>query len=192
LREFAPPRQLNRWAAICLEKQLVRKRFLFLMTLILVICLNGCIRSNPVFRKLAEREDARRMKQTDEDVAKSPELQELDHLCTKEIPVFTGFVPNGRFASPTWKTSLHYYYRSSAAYSSVKTFYINYFSQNGWTLTRQKENSWGPDELEFARQPYRIIISHGGLGDADYALDCDKLSDSGGPLPNKSLQVSRD
>jgi hypothetical protein len=59
------------------------------------------------------------------------------------------------------------------------------FRRNGWTLTRQKENSWGPDELEFAKQPYRITISHGGLGDADYAIGCDKLSDSGEPLPNE-------
>jgi hypothetical protein len=30
----------------------------------------------------------------------------------------------------------------------------------------------------------------GGLGDADYAMDCEKRSDSGGPLPNKSLDRS--
>jgi hypothetical protein len=157
--------------------------------IILAIFLSGCVRSNPVFRKWAESEDAKRIKQTDDDVAKSFELQELDHLCTKEIPLFAGFVPNGRFAGPTWKTSLSYFYRSPAAYPHVKAFYVNYFSQNGWTLTRQKENTWGPDELEFAKQPYRIIISHGGLGDADYALGCDKLSDSGEPLPNKDLQL---
>ena len=158
--------------------------------LLLVVCLAGCVRSNPLFRKLAEKEDAKRIKRTDEDVAKSSELQELDRLCTKEIPLFDGFVPNGRFAGPTWTTSLSYYYRSSAAYARVKAFYVNYFSQNGWTLTRQKENSWGPDELEFAKQPYRLIISHGGLGDADYAVGCDKLSDSGGPLPNRALQLT--
>lgn len=150
------------------------------------------MRSNPIFRKLAENEDAKRIKHTDEEVAKSPELQELDHLCTKEIPLFEGFVPNGRFAGPTWTTSLTYFYRSPAAYARVKAFYVSYFSQDGWTLTQQKENSWGPDELEFKKPTYRIIISHGGLGDADYAMDCDKLSDSGERLPNKSLQVSRD
>jgi hypothetical protein len=127
-----------------------------------VVGLAGCVRSNPVFRKLAEKEDARRIKQTDEDVAKSPELQELDHLCTKEIPVFTGFTPKSRFAGSTRTTLLTYFYRSAVPYPPVKTFYVNYFSQNGWTLTRQKENSWGPDELEFAKHPYRITISHGG------------------------------
>jgi len=150
------------------------------------------VRSNPIFRKLAEKEEAKRIKHTDEEVAKSPELQELDGLCTKEIPLFDGFVPNGRFAGPTSTTSLTYFYRSPAAYARVKAFYVSYFSQNGWMLTRQKENSWGPDELEFKKANYRIIISHGGLGDADYAMDCDKLSESGEPLPNKSLQVSRD
>jgi hypothetical protein len=172
------------------KNQLARKPFLIFVMAILTIAFYGCVRNNPLFRKLAEREDAKRIKQTDNDVAKSPELQELDHLCTKEIPVFADFVPNGRIAGPTWTTSLYYYYRSPAAYGRVKAFYVNYFSQNGWTLTRQKENSWGPDELEFAKQPYRIIISHGGLGVADYALSCDKLSDSGGPLPNKSLDQS--
>jgi hypothetical protein len=173
-----------------MEKRLAEKGSLFFVVLILVICRNGCIRSNPVFRKLAEREDARRIKQTEEDVVKSPELQELDHLCTKEIPVFTGFVPNGRFAGPTRTTSLTYFYRSPAAYARVKAFYVDYFSQSGWTLTRQKENGGGPDELEFKKTPYRIVISHGGLDAADYSMDCDKLSDSGEPLPNKSFDRS--
>ena len=141
---------------------------------------------------MAEREDARRTKYTDDAIAKSPGLQELDRLCTKQIPIFTGFIPRGRFAGPPEKTSLHYYYRSPAEYSVVKPFYLDYFSQNGWTLTHQKENGWGPDTLEFKKSPYRIIISHGGLGDADYAMDCDKLSESGEPLPNKSLDASRD
>ena len=157
----------------------------------LVVCLAGCVRSNPIFRKLAEKEDAKQIKRTDEEVAKSPELQDLDRLCTKEIPMFNGFVPKGRFAGPHWKTSLTYFYRSPAAYSRVKAFYVSYFSQNGWTLVRQKENSWGSDELEFKKQTYRIIISHGGLGEgADYAIGCDKLSDSGEPLPNKALQLT--
>jgi len=163
--------------------------FAILASMILVIS-SGCIRSSPLFRKLAEREDAKRIKYTDEAVAKSPGLQELDHLCAKQIPIFTGFVPRGRYAGPTTKTSLIYFYRSSADYSVVKPFYLDYFSRNGWTLTRQKENGWGPDTLEFKKPPYRIIISHGGLGDADYAMDCDKLSDSGEPLPNKSLDAS--
>jgi len=154
------------------------------------MCLTACVRNNPLFRKVAQAEDRKRAKAADEAIAKSRALQELDHLCTKEIPLFEGFVPNGRFASPPQKTALHYYYRSSATYSVVKSFYVNYFSQHEWTLARQKENSWGPDELEFSKRPYRIIISHGGLGDADYAMDCDKLSDSGEPLPNKSLDAS--
>ena len=159
-----------------IERNSVAKRILIVLTLILLLGFNGCVRNNPVFRKLAEHEDAKRIKHTDEEVAKSPELQEIDRLCTKTIPLFGGFIPNGRFAGPTGKTELYYFYRSPAAYAQVKPFYLDYFSKNGWTLTRQKENGWGPDELEFAKQPYRIIISHGGLGDADYALSCEKTS----------------
>lgn len=142
----------------------------------MVVLLTGCVRNNPVFRKLAEDEDAKRIKWSNEQIAKRPDLQELDSLCTKTIPLFAGFVANSRFAGPTQKTSLTYYYRSSAEYAQVKSFYIDYFSSNGWLLTRQHEEGWGPDGLEFAKQPYRIIISHGGLGDADYAIDCIKTS----------------
>ena len=156
----------------------------------LVVCLAGCVRSNPVFRKLAEKEDAKQIKRTDEKVAKSPELQDLDRLCTKEIPLFDGFILRGRFARSPLTTSLTYFYRSSASYSRVKAFYSSYFSQNGWTLVRQKENSWGPDELEFKKLTYKIIISHGGLGEADYAIGCHKLSDAGQPLLNKALQLT--
>jgi len=152
----------------------VAKLTLTILALIVLVVVSGCIRQNPLFRKIAEREDAKRIKYTDEAVAKSPELQELDRLCTKQIPLFTGFSPNGRFAGPTTKIELYYFYRSSATYAQVKTFYVNYFSQNGWTLTRQKEDGWGPSEFEFAKQPHKIIISHGGLGDADYAISCEK------------------
>jgi len=144
------------------------------LSAMLVVFFTGCVRNNPLFRKLAEREDAKRIKWTDEQIAKSPELQELDHLCTKTIPLFAGFVLKSRFAGPTWKTSITYHYHSSAQFAQVKSFYTEYFSSNGWSLTRQHEHGWGPDELEFAKQPYRIIISHGGLG--DYAFDCIKMS----------------
>jgi hypothetical protein len=65
-------------------------------------------------------------------------------------------------------------------------------------LARQKEDGWGPDELEFAKQFYRITISHGGLGDADYAIGCTKLSESDrapaqqGPRLTRSLKWARD
>ncbi len=143
------------------------------------VFVTGCVRDNPVFRKFAEREDAKRIKWTDEQVAKSQDLQELNDLCTKTIPLFSGFVLQSRLAGPTNKTSLSYYYRSPAEFARVKSFYVDYFSQSGWTLVRQKENGWGPDELEFAKQPFKIIISHGGLGDADYAFGCTKLAPSG-------------
>ena len=148
----------------------------FILATILTVLVTGCIRSNPAFRKLAESEDAKRIKWSDEQIAKSPDLQELDQLCTKTIPLFVGFVPKSRFAGPTGKTSISYYYRSSAEFAQVKSFYSDYFSRNGWMLARQKEDGWGPDELEFAKKPYRIIISHGGLGEADYAIDCKRMS----------------
>lgn len=149
-----------------------------ILAAVLGVFVTGCVRNNPVFRELAKREDAKHIKWSDEQIAKSPDLQELDRLCTKTIPLFVGFVPSARFAGPTGKTSLTYYYRSSAKFVQVKSFYIDYFSRNGWVLARQKENGWGPDELEFAKQLYRIIISHGGLGDADYAIGCIRLSGS--------------
>lgn len=143
------------------------------LSAMLVVFFTGCVRNNPIFRKLAEREDARRIKWTDEQIAKSPELQELDHLCTKTIPVFAGFELKSRFAAPS-KKFLTYHYHSSAQFDQVKSFYIDYFSSNGWCLTRQHEHGWGPDQLEFAKQPYRVVLSHGGLG--AYAFDCIKTS----------------
>ena len=135
----------------------------------------SCVRNNPIFRRIAQAEDQKRAKAADEAIAKSPVLQELDHLCTKEIPLFAGFEANGRFTSYPQKTALHYYYRSPAAYSSVKQFYVKYFANSGWTLTLQDEDTWGPDRLQFKKDTYRVTLNHGGLGDADYAIDCDKL-----------------
>ncbi|HKY30186.1 MAG TPA: hypothetical protein VJM12_19810 [Pyrinomonadaceae bacterium] len=47
------------------------------------------------------------------------------------------------------ETFVSYGYRSTLDYPSVKQFYLNYFPQNGWQLTKQKDDGWGPDEIEF-------------------------------------------
>jgi hypothetical protein len=58
----------------------------------------------------------------------------------------------------------------------VKQFYIDYFAQNGWKLTKQKEGGWGPSEIEFRRDSYRVSIYGMGTGQGEkYDIVCAKL-----------------
>ncbi|HEV2799788.1 MAG TPA: hypothetical protein VGW12_04780 [Pyrinomonadaceae bacterium] len=154
-----------------------------------VLYLTGCNpRNTPIFRKMAEGQEKRSAEYTEEALKKSPSLQELDRLCTKEIPLFEGFVLLSKSASSHRSTFLSYFYDSGADYRKVKSFYIDYFAKNGWQLTEEKDGGWGQRKVEFRKGNYKIIVSHGGMENAEYAFDCEKLSDSGEALPNKAMQ----
>jgi hypothetical protein len=61
----------------------------------------------------------------------------------------------------------------------VKSFYVSYFAQHGWQLTRQKDGGWGPSEIEFHRDRYEVTISDVIRGEEiNYFMHCEKLPDS--------------
>jgi len=152
------------------------------------LCLSGCFnpRNTLIFRKLAEQEDQKLTKYTEEALKNSPGLQELDLICSNELPLFYGFVLRSKIAGPVRYTSLSYAYdyNSGADYQKVKGFYLDYFARNGWQLVDEYNGGWGPKSVKFRKNRYKVVISHGAMGDVEYAIDCEKLSDSGEALPN--------
>lgn len=150
--------------------------------------LTGCIRDTPLFRQWAEHEEQKSAKYTEEALKKSPDLQELDRLCTKEIPTYEGFALSLKRAGSPKSTYLSYFFDSDADYQKVKSFYLDYFARNEWKLTDEYNGGWGPKSAEFRKGNYMVILYHKGMGDAEYALHCEMLSVSGESRPNKAMQ----
>jgi hypothetical protein len=119
----------------------------------------------PVLKEEARRQDQRITRETDEAIKKSPKL-----------PRPSGFELVNKDRDYNEETFLSYGYRSALDYQSVKQFYIDYFAQNGWKLTKQKEGGWGPSEIEFRRDSYRVSIYGMGTGQGEkYDIVCAKL-----------------
>jgi hypothetical protein len=155
-------------------------------TLILLDCLavaSFCAACNPWhlpgLKRIAKQQDERITRETVEAIKKSPALQELDHLCTKQIPLPAGFVLLNMSRDFNRETFLDYGYRSNTDYKSVKRFYSEYFSQQGWRVASEKGSGWGPPYVEYMKDRFKVKVYDMGTGDGvNYAIVC-KKSDPG-------------
>lgn len=141
------------------------------------VCLTACDpRQLPGFKQVAKREEQRITRETDEAIKKSPVLQELDRLCTEEIPRPDGFVLVNKSRDFHEEKFLSYGYHSTLDYESVKRFYLDYFGKHGWQLTKQKDAGWGPSEIEFRKDGRRVTVyDMGAAQEVNYSLVCAKL-----------------
>jgi hypothetical protein len=149
-----------------------------LILLVLVtVPLTACDpRQLPGFKQEAKRQEERITRETEEAIKKSPALQELDHLCTQEIPRPDGFVPVNKYRDVHEERFLGYGYHSALDYQSVKSFYINHLTQNGWQITKQKDGGWGEPQIEFRKDKYRVTIFDVGAGEGtNFTLSCGRL-----------------
>lgn len=165
-----------------MEKQKVNENriSLSIVTVIFVLFILGCnIRNTPIFRKLSEQQERSMRKAAEEMIEKLPVYQELNNLCTKEIPVYESFSLINIHSS--WKKNewLSYYYFSDADWSKVRVFYKDYFSKNGWQYIQDYDTNWGSNKIEVKRESYRVILYNKGLGEnANFALHCEKISEN--------------
>lgn len=146
----------------------------------------GCVdpKEIPGFRGAVREEEEKSTRETEEAIKGSPELQELARLCTEVVPVFEGFrlvYKSGAFKERPLYLSYKYY--SEADYLKVKGFYKSYFEQRGWRLTEQKDGGWGQRWVEFRKGVYKVKVFHGMSEEVNYAIHCEKLSDSGVGTP---------
>ena len=173
-----------------MSKRAFRVLGLLAAFLVAAISLNGCAHPTrwPGLKQVAEKSEAEAVRYTAEALKDSPGLQELDRLCGRELPLYEGFVLRSKLAAAPRYTSLGYTYLSDADYRKVRGFYLDYFRREGWQVVEDKEGGWGPRwSGKFRRGNYKVVIVGGGIVGADYGIDCEKLSDSGGPLPNNGM-----
>lgn len=165
-----------------MEATVVEMRDSLVLTLIAAaFFFTGCdARELPGFKQEARRQEQRITRETEEAIKKSPVLQELNHLCTEEIPRPEGFGLVNKFKGLHGVTFLGYGYHSALDYQTVKRFYINYFTQHGWQITKQKDGGWGPSKIEFRKDSHEVMISESGYrGEGiNYFVECVKLSGS--------------
>lgn len=147
---------------------------------VLVLVLTACNPRNlPGFRQLSESEERRMRKAAEEKIETSPVFQDLNRLCTQEIPLYESFSLVNFHAS--WKKPdyLSYFYFSDADWRKVKAFYKDYFAQHGWQLVDEYDTNWGSNKVEVKKDSYRVVLYNKGLGeDANYGFHCQKLSDT--------------
>ena len=123
------------------------------------ICLCSCDpRQLPGFQQEAKRQDERITRETQEAIRNSPGLQELDRLCTKEIPRLHGFVLGKMSREIHEQKYLSYGDQSDTDYRTVINFYLNYFRNHGWQLSEEKDGGWGPSRIEVRNDHYRVTV----------------------------------
>ena len=149
----------------------------------LVVCVSALLYAGcspvelPGLKQWAEYESARMTRETQEAIKKSPTFQELDRLCTKDIPLPSDFRVVALNRSRPGETYLSYSYHSDIKYEPLKAMYLEYFRGRGWRLAEQHDRGWGPPFIDFRNENYRFVITYFGPGSRDnYNFHCAKLS----------------
>lgn len=164
----------ERWQERYYDNQMHRITLTLTATILLFVACSPI--KIPVLRERAKKEQERITKETQEAIKSSQKLQELDRLCTKDIPLPPDFVLVKLHRDYKDETFLGYGYHSDVSYQQVKTLYRDYFLQRGWQLAGEKDRTWGYPYIEFINATYRIKIYDFGPGDGvNYSFHCEKL-----------------
>ena len=145
-----------------------------------LLCLDAC--SGPKLYPVTQSvEDVK--KENDRRINESPVLQEIDQLCTKEIPVFDGFKLINRAAweetNPTNPFISYTYSCDTADNLKVRDSYKNSLSQQGWQTTKDQIGGLGPPwVMESRRAVYTVSLTYFGPGEGGdiYSLTCAKAA----------------
>lgn len=161
-----------------------RMRPVALSFVLLAVFYAGCHPANiPGFREVALHEQERITRETEEAITKSPALQEINQLCTKEIPLPAGFKLI-KLHRDRAETFLGYGYHSDLNYGEIKTIYREHFLSRGWRLTEEKDRGWGEPFIEFRNEKYKVKIYNFGPGTGiNYSFHCEKLPPSSANTP---------
>jgi hypothetical protein len=147
------------------------------LCLIALLCAGCSPMKFPGLKQWAQSEQERITKETQKAINTSPTFQELDRLCTKEIPLPADFQLVKLDRSKHSETFLDYGYHSDTKNESIKAMYREYFLGRGWRLAGEKVRGWGDAYIEFTNENYRVKIYYFGPGTGvNYSVLCEKLS----------------
>jgi hypothetical protein len=166
---------------MCGSEDFAKKRELSSLALlglmIAVGSFSGCNpRGLPGLKQEAKRQEERTTHETEEAIQKSPAFQELNKLCTQEIPQPVGVILTRKYKSLRDERFLGYGYRSPLNYGAITEFYIGNLTERGWQLTKEKDGGWGPSTIELRKGGFEVKISEASSGDTTtYYVHCERL-----------------
>lgn len=139
------------------------------------IFLTGCnFRELPIVRDAIIKEREQITINTEKAIKNSPELQELDKMCS-QIPLPKDFKFISKGGLDDQKVTLSTYYYSETDFQEVRQLFKDYFNQKGWDLI--KEDSSYPKVIEFASDYFLVSLQNGGMSkDANYSVYCEKIT----------------
>jgi hypothetical protein len=147
----------------------------FLLISLFFIFLTGCnFKELPIVKDLIVKNREEATKYTEEAIKNSPELQELDKMCS-QIPLPKDFKFISKGGLDDQAISLSTYYYSETSYQEAKQLFKDYFNQKGWNLI--KEDDSYPKVIEFKDNTFLVSLQYGGMGsDVNYSIYCEKIS----------------
>lgn len=112
---------------------------------------------------------------TNSEIAKSPDLQRLEAVCTSiRLPDTFQFVSKGGIDDR--KLSLAYHYESESSFQDTKLLIVRDLKEKGWDIHDSVEKY--PPEVEFFKDGYHIVLTyHSPYSLSNYGIYCEKLSE---------------
>lgn len=142
-----------------------------------VFCLASC--SGPkIYPITKSTEEVKR--ENEERIKASPLLQEIDRVCTTDIPLFNGLNLKSRVGwEEVANPFIAYTYACDTADNlKIRDHYKNFLTQNGWQLTKDQIGGVGPPWiLESRKTGYAFSMTYFGPGAGGdiYTLTCTRM-----------------
>jgi hypothetical protein len=106
----------------------------------------------------------------------SPVFAEINRLCTEVVPLYEDFSLKGIDFDASAE-SLYYSYASNAEWSQVKTFYREWFAEQGWQVTEESDECAHFAQIAGITENYKITLYDASLLDG-YLLSGRKIRTS--------------
>jgi hypothetical protein len=151
-------------------------KFNLLIAISMFFAFAGCnLKELPVVRDQVRKMDEIATAETDKAIENSPELQELDSICT-HIPLNDSFRLYGKRIAPNYPSTLFYSYDSSEDFETASRRFTEHFAGLGWASRQLNAVN---RITEFRSEKFRVTIQYGGIGkNANYSFSCEKISDA--------------
>ena len=143
-----------------------------------IVVASACVNPNklPGVSAIAEREAERAHKEADEAIKNSPALQELDTLCSQQVPALGFTRLYRRLDRSGGRLTVSQSYHSDANFATVKQEYKNQLAPAGWRVTVEEDVSRAESRIEFARDGYTMkIYNVPSAKEANYVVYCEKV-----------------
>jgi hypothetical protein len=134
----------------------------------------GC-RNIPVINSRMDDLERAREDRLSEIISQDDDLRNLANGCEQAGAVLNFKLIRRSATSNVDSRSLHYYYQSDAKLQHSFKAISQFLEAREW---HPMENLSMNYTLAYQKSDQRVIVQHGGMGDADYGITCQKIKQS--------------